>query len=352
MEGDGEVNLAQLCRMERELSATTDIDELLARIAGFSRELTEAEGSSILLLDEERQELYFKEALGKMGEIVRRIRVPLSEGSIAGAALLQRRPQLVNDVAADPRHFKSVDQATGLSTRTLLAVPILAGSRAYGVIEVINKRQGGFDARDEQALSILADHAAVVLHNVRLLEELQDFFKHTQEMLVTALENLEPRSRGHVTRVTRLACRLGRELGLAGAEYETLFFAAHFHDVGKLLVPAWEAGDVEHAVAGASYLAGVRLLARAAPLVRGHHERWDGSGGPDGLEGESLPLAGRVLALAEDFDEHLMDRPEGQPLEVHLGDFWSRRQGKHEPRLLSLLRRLVGEGLAPGQPVV
>lgn len=337
---------SRLCRMERDIASSTDLDELLGKIAACSREICDAEGASILLLDEDSQELYFKQVEGDLGEIVKKVRVPLSESSFAGHCLRNREPLIINDVASDPRHFKGVDRATSLTTRTLLAVPIVWGERCYGVAEAINKRKGGvFTEEDREMLEVLAGHAAVVLHNVSLMNQLQNFFVHTQELLVAALECIEPFSKGHVIRVTRLATRLGRDLGFTGRDYETLWYAAYFHDIGKLLLGTSfvARNDKLHPVTGANMLARIQVLEKTAPLVRHHHERWDGSGFPDHLQAEQCPLPARILSLVEDFDEYMMDRAPDQPLETYFEEFWTRSEGRHDPTLLVLFRKVAEE---------
>lgn len=341
---------SRLCRMEQELSSSTDLDELLAKIIQCSKELTEAESASILLHEKERDELYFRQAMGELGQVIKTVRIPLSQPSIAGYTFKHRKAQIINDVAADPRHFKGVDQATAIPTRTLLAVPIVWGDRVYGVIEAVNKRgDGGFDEGDREALTVLAGHAAVAIHNVNLVEQLQNFFVHTLEIFVSALECVEPFSRGHVIRVTRMATGVARELGLPREEYETIWYGAYLHDIGKLLLGSAfvSRSDRQHPVVGASRLSRIKVLERVAPIVRHHHERWDGSGFPDALSGPQIPLGARIVALAEDYDEQYMDLSPEQPLEEFRERFFDSAVVRHDPELVppfvKVLERLSGE---------
>lgn len=334
---------SRLCQMEQEIASSTDTDELLGKITASSREITHAESASILLLDEERDELYFKETLGDLGEIVKKVRVPLSQPSIAGYSIKHRVPQIINDVASDPRHFKGVDKATAIPTRSILAVPIVWGEKVFGVLEAINKIDGTFDEDDREMLGVLASHAAVVLHNVGLMEQLQNFFVHTMEILVSALESVEPGSQGHVIRVTRLATAMARELNITGKDYENIWYGSYFHDIGKLLLgtSVIVRNDKRHPVVGSNMLAKIKVLEKTAPLVRYHHERWDGSGFPDHLVGEQIPLGARILALAEDYEEQSMDRPTDVPLQRFIDEYFERAEGKHDPKLLGMLRRIV-----------
>jgi HD-GYP domain-containing protein (c-di-GMP phosphodiesterase class II) len=101
--------------------------------------------------------------------------------------------------------------------------------------------------------------------------------------------------------------------------------------------------DKRHPQFGSDMLERIKVLEKTAPLVRHHHERWDGSGFPDHLVGEQTPRAARILALAEDYDESWMDRPADQELPEFLDDFLSRSCGRHDPDLLELLGRVVSQ---------
>lgn len=344
---------SRLCEMEQDIAASTDTDQLLGRITACSREITNAESASILLLDEEKGDLYFKETLGDLGETIKKVRVPLDVPSLAGYAVIHRTPLICNDTSKDPRHFKGVDRATALPTRSVMAVPIVWGDQVFGVLEAINKLEGEFTEADQEILMVLANHTAVVLHNVGLMEHLKNFFVQTIELLIAALESVEPGSQGHVVRVARLTSSLARELGITDKDYEVLYYSAYFHDIGKLLLgtSVVARNDKRHHEFGANMLARIKVLEKTAPVVRHHHERWDGSGFPDHLVGEETSLPSRILALAEDYDEHWIDRPEGQGLEAFLEGFLTYAAGRHDPALLEILTRQVAPQQVDLQPL-
>ncbi|MBI3923985.1 MAG: GAF domain-containing protein [Armatimonadetes bacterium] len=333
----------RLCQMEQELATSTDFDQVLARIATFSQEITSADEASILLYDEEKDELYFKKTEGDMGEIIQKVRIPLDQPSIAGYALKNREAQIINDVPNDPRHFKAVDRVARYTTHSLLAVPIVWGERVFGVIEAINKQEGAsFTEDDRELLSVLASHAAVVINNVHLMEELQNFFVHTLEILVAALETIEPQSEGHIIRVTRLAAGVARRLGIEGKDYDTIWYAAYFHDIGKLLLEPGEAAvdEKRHPVVGANMMSKIKILEKTAPLVRHHHERFNGTGFPDRLKGQEMSVGARILALAEDYEEQWMARRRVQSREKFREEFFASIGYAHDPELVPLFREV------------
>src|SRR6185369_12604402 len=129
-----------------------------------------------------------------------------------------------------------------------------------------------------------------------------------------ALENKDPRSGGHVQRVAAYASRLCDKLGMTAAEKEIVVKGALLHDVGMIGVPDHLLGKArltdddrarmaDHTRMGASILDPMKTFRRFVPIVRWHHERYDGSGFPDGLRGDAIPLEAQVVALANRFDE-------------------------------------------------
>ena len=146
-------------------------------------------------------------------------------------------------------------------------------------------------------------------------ESVRRFFHGTVEVLTTALEAKDPYSEGHSRRVTRYALRLAHAVGFSSEELKEMELGGLLHEVGKIGVPdavlAKEGAltDEEfveikkHPARGAAI---VSRMSDVSPIivqcVRSHHERWDGTGYPDGLKGEDIPLPGRILAIADAFD--------------------------------------------------
>jgi len=160
-----------LWRVSRLLESVMDLQELLPRIMEEAKLLTDAEASSLMLWDAQREELFFEVALGRGGEAVKPIRLRLGEG-VAGSAALSRSPVNVPDVSQDERWFAKADAVTGFATRSMLAVPMLHRGRLVGVLEVLNRRGGGnFTSVDEASLSVLAGEAAILVENAHLHEE-------------------------------------------------------------------------------------------------------------------------------------------------------------------------------------
>ena len=174
--------------------------------------------------------------------------------------------------------------------------------------------------------------------------------------LTAALHAHDPETARHAQRVTRLSLRLGAALGLGPADLFTLRLGALLHDLGKLCVSrrilgkpaALDAAEMEvirrHPELGAGLVGRFGPLRRALPIVRSHHERLDGSGYPDGLAGESIPLLARVVAITDAFDAITSDRPyrRGATAAEALGVLARSSGGHFDPRLVEAFGLVVG----------
>lgn len=160
----------RLVDIARDLASTLDLDVLLARIVRAATEISGAEAASILLYDDASQQLYFQVSTNMDESIQSGILVPL-EGSIAGWIINNRKPVRITNAHDDKRFFSKVEKATGLSTRSLLGVPLVTKNRIVGVLEVINKINGGFSDTDESMLLVLGAQAAVAIENARLFQQ-------------------------------------------------------------------------------------------------------------------------------------------------------------------------------------
>jgi putative nucleotidyltransferase with HDIG domain len=144
--------------------------------------------------------------------------------------------------------------------------------------------------------------------------ELEITYDRTLTSLMSALDARDRDTEGHSVRLSRLACNLGQEMGLSGHQLKALERGALLHDIGKIgisdaiLHKPGELTDEEWAIMrshpeiGARIVEGIPFLQDTLPVIRYHHERWDGSGYPLGLRGEEIPVQARIFAVADVFD--------------------------------------------------
>ncbi len=172
--------------------------------------------------------------------------------------------------------------------------------------------------------SKLASMHRILHEHAWMVEREQELQRHAVlesiQALMEALEARDPLTRGHAERVCGWAARIGRQLGLPAAQVEQLGQASRLHDIGKvgirdailekpgpLSAEEWQIMR-RHPLVGVTILEPIQFLRFALPVVRGHHERWDGKGYPDGLRGEAIPLAARIVAVADAYDALVTNR--------------------------------------------
>jgi hypothetical protein len=175
-----------------------------------------------------------------------------------------------------------------------------------GAIALIGAAGRPPGAADLRALTTLTQQCAVAARRAQLLDSQRNFFVHVTDILVAALDAHMDLQSGHARRVAQLSNRIGRELGLDEARRQRLHFAALLHDVGMLRIDPQRMNEPrvarQHPMLGHRMLAPIQLWADIAPLVLHHHEWFDGSGYPEQLAGDAIPLEARIIALAEAFD--------------------------------------------------
>lgn len=309
------LQLNALNNISLELIRTTDLDALLNKIIKYAAIIVKAEAASILLLDKKKNELYFKASLGKKSKEIKKYKVKVGEG-IAGWVAEKGKSLIVDDVTKNTKWNKNLDGATKFKTKSLICVPLISEKEIIGVMEVINKKDKEyFDKNDEEILNSFANQIVIALWNTNIIEDLNNYFIHITEILIQAMENESLGPKGHFMRLARLATQIGNKLGITGKDYNNLYYASLLHDIGKIKISrkidiSFEAKDnfrlvqneiSSHPVVGANMLKQINLFKDIIPIVKHHHENYDGTGCPNGLRGEKIPLGSRIIAVVEDY---------------------------------------------------
>lgn len=317
-----------LMELSALVSSTLDTMEIRKRAIEAATTLADAETGSLLLIDAETGELFFEVALGEKGESLKKVRLAKGQG-IAGSVAQRGEPVIVNDTQSDPRFFKGADEKSTFMTRNMVCVPLKTKDKVIGVLETINKKTGPFDDEDCRVLSALANQVAIAVENANLYRELKEAFYGTSQALAETIEKRDPYTGGHTQRVMKYSLAIGEMMGLSAKEIEELMLAAILHDIGKIgirdsillkngrLDESELAAMNRHAEFGAEILNHVKQLKSVIPGVRGHHERYDGTGYPDRLKGKKIPLIARIIAVADTFDAMTTDRPYRNGLSIH-----------------------------------
>jgi len=347
----------------RHLTEMTSLDELLQTMLDEVVTVLDAQRGAIVLADEATGQLHLRSAVTPNDAGV--VRKYFSE-TLADRCYLEGESLLCADVRTeeDLQTAKSVARGTVAS---IICAVLRSPRRRLGVLHLDRGPvQEPFTLADLHLVDAVACYASVGIESAQLLEQQRDLFLRAATTLAQTVEMRDQYTGNHTQRVTAYALMLAEELGLSPAERQHIRIGAPLHDIGKIAVadavlrkPGKLTGDEQahmqaHAAQGADLLGNIPGLAPMLPIVRHHHERWDGSGYPDGLAGEAIPLLARVVAVADAFDAMTSDRPYRKALS--LGDALAElvaRAGSHfdpkcveaflrlRPRIQSMLARTV-----------
>ena len=249
---------------------------------------------------------------------------------------------------------------------SLMAVSLRSGPVDVGMVVAAGYSQvRRFTEGKRKILAVLASRAANALENARLHEELKDVFRQTLQGFTQALEASDMYTAGHSDRVSTYAMWIAQGLGMGADETEFVRQAGLLHDIGKVGV-ATEAlnkpgklTDLEyeafksHVVLSKRILDPIRFLKDAIPGAYCHHEKWDGTGYPQGLKANDIPLLGRIIAIADTWDAMTSDRAyrRALPYDVAIAELRRCSGTQFDPKLVDVFIENVEKHRQAGDPV-
>ncbi len=281
------------------------------------------------------------EELSKAAELIAQAAHKVTNAKETGIVLLTREGEIQAEVEIDANGLhtrrdhptENINQAiqsgqsiiVSVENGSLVSYPLLTRSRTYGALWMNIPESRGQNFANIQTL---ANQAAIALERSILLselrrqaqqieeayEELEITYDRTLTALMSALDARDRETEGHSTRVSRLACLVAEEVGLNGQQLKALERGALLHDIGKIGISdtilhkpgkltedEWKTMRI-HPDIGARIVEGIPFLQETLPVIRYHHERWDGSGYPVGLKGRDIPIQARIFAVVDVFD--------------------------------------------------
>jgi putative nucleotidyltransferase with HDIG domain len=299
-------------QMSEALDRLQTSEDLYQGLADLAARHLGVGNSAVLLLDRSSGHLLVIAAHGWGNHTLGRQAGHLGEG-IFGKVAAEGQPMLGRPAP---------DLAALLPSRgPCLCLPIKIRQEVFGVLVLADKPRGRLDGQDIYLSRFLLDKAALSIENIALYESMLGNLHSTLGALVGAMEAKDPYTRQHSLRVTNLSVLTAQTMGLDLSSIESLRFAAYLHDIGKIgvkdhvllkttrLTPDEYRQIKEHPVIGEGIIKSMDLPPGERAIIRHHHECWDGSGYPDNLAGEDIPLLARVVAVADAFDAMTSDRP-------------------------------------------
>lgn len=248
--------------------------------------------------------------------------------------------------------------------RSFMAVPLKIREKVFGVLTaVVREAEPRFNEKDLYYLSFMTQNAAYAIENLALYENIYENLFSTLFAFVKAIEARDQYTQQHSNRVTGIAIAIGKQLGCTTEEIGILNLAGHLHDIGKIGIPddiLLKPGRLTpeeyeiikgHSNIGASIVGQLGLWDREQQIIRSHHERYDGTGYPDGLKGEEIPLLARILSIADVYDAMASDRTyrkrmaESRILEIIQDGAGS----QFDPTIVRIFMQLYHEGKIAGQ---
>jgi len=277
------------------------------------------ERSVLLLWDKAAEGLIVAGAIG-LTQDFSQYPVLKNEESISRFVMRQRQTLIVNDLEQE-LYLKKINKEEYLK-KSFISVPLIFQDNVLGVLHVCDKKFiNPFTKRDELLITNIGRISAIALQNASLYEQIQQDYLKTITALAAATDARDSYTMHHSENVARYAVAIARNMQCKHYEIDLVKQAALLHDIGKIgikdaillkgdkLTPDEFEHIRLHPIQGEEIVKILPFLKKAASLIRHHHERYDGSGYPDGIKGEEIELGARILAVTDSFDAMTTDRP-------------------------------------------
>ncbi len=312
-----------LLEFSRRLALAESLDEVLERAVELSARLLEKPRSSVWLQHRAGEDLVVRALFGYGWR---------DAGILQETALTDERARELLD-ADEPFQIEAgkfpMDGSKELNRGRAAVAPLRLDGGRLGCIVVRTDPDGdSFDDRSMRLLAGVAHQVKLAVANASSFESLERTFLSTVEALANALEANDEYTSSHARWITDMALHVGRELGLDPKTLKRLELGALFHDIGKIGVPEailskpgplsdeeWRVVRL-HPELGARILAPIERLEQVCEIVRHCHEHWDGTGYPNGLAGEEIPIESRVILVCDAYHAMTTDRPYRRRLSV------------------------------------
>jgi HD-GYP domain-containing protein (c-di-GMP phosphodiesterase class II) len=342
--------LNKLCETSTSLAGTLDVRRISELVVEALVAQVEADGASLVLVDTSKGRTLHRHSRGVLAELEAEHESPeeIARDAAQKGVPAMRLVQPSNDVA---RHLQAWSK-----TLASIAAPMKVSDLVGGALAAM--RQDDFSSEDMNLLTTLANMAAKAIESAELHEQLRQSYFRTLHVLARSLAARDPYSAAHGEAVTWLASRLAERLGLRAEMAEVIRAYGQLHDLGKIgiadsvLLKEGPLSEEEvqvcrqHALIGEDIIRPLNPGSAVLSMIRNHHERWDGSGYPDGLKGEEIPLLARIVAVADAFHAMTSHRPYRPAALMYsaIQEIKSLSGSQFDPKVVEALLELWDEG--------
>jgi putative nucleotidyltransferase with HDIG domain len=347
--------------IDQTIASVFDLNLVLEIICSQTRTYMKADAVGILLFHPNQMTLNYIASSGFISRHYKNSIVPLG-AEPAGKSALKREIIHVNDLKESESPFKLMALVDEERFVSYLAVPLVAKGELKGVMEIFSRKETDFDPDLREFIESLAYQTAIAIDNLQLFENLQQSnqelvqaYDATIEGWSHAMDLRDKETEAHTKRVTSLAVRMAKAMGIKEEKIVHIRRGALLHDIGKMGVPdeilhkpgpltaeEWDIMKM-HPVYAYEMISPIDYLKPALDIPYCHHEKWDGSGYPLGLKGEEIPLAGRIFAVIDVWDALMSDRPYRKAWEKErVIDYIKEQSGTHfDPEIVKIFLEVL-----------
>ena len=322
--------LNTLNRILTIISTNSSTKDVFSRLVNLAVEITRSDESGFYVInDAVHMPIMIASAAASGSHLPERHSRPASQRLLPAGGTHNARSgslsKLVKESAGDEMPLLIAEnngrQNLPSDVRSIMLMPVMIREKVFGVLtSVATTKEKHFSEKDLYYLNFMAKSAASTIENLALYENMYENLFSTLFAFVNAIEARDPYTRQHSSRVTCFSIVIGREMGCSSDELETLNFAGQLHDIGKigirddiLLKPGKLSKEEfekikEHPGIGARIVEKLGFWERERQIIRCHHERFDGTGYPDGLKAEKIPFLARIMSVADVYDALSSDR--------------------------------------------
>ncbi|MDX1377407.1 MAG: HD domain-containing phosphohydrolase [Anaerolineales bacterium] len=319
--------LSALRSIDLAIASGLDLNLLLSILLDRVIETMRVDAADILLLDSDLNILKFGSGKGFRTNILQHTRLKPGQG-YAGRAVLERRLVSVPNLTVSANEFDRSHLFPSEGFVVYHGSPLIAKGRVLGVLEIFHRSRLQPDEDWLDFLNIISGQAAIAIDSALMFKDLQKSnfelslaYNATIDGWSRTLDLRDKETEGHTRRVTDLTVRFAAKNGVKDSELIHIRRGATLHDIGKVVIPdsilfkpgplssdEWETMR-QHPKYAVELLSPIKYLEAAMDIPHWHHERWDGTGYPDQLGGEEIPISARMFALADVYDALTSDRP-------------------------------------------
>ncbi len=323
------------------ISSHTIIEDILSNIVQISRRRLGYDRCMILLVDSEYKKLVFRAGYGfaeDQSQFLKQAAFHLNRPQSRGifvVAFKKQRPFLINDIneIETDLSIKSLALANKLGSQSFICCPIICDKKSLGVLAVDNLRsKRPLVQSDISLLMGIASVLGVSIRNAQLHEARERQFRSILQVLAASIDARDPLTSGHSEKVTQYALGIAYELKLSRDFCRMIQVAALLHDYGKIAIPdailkkPGKLTEQEYEIVKNHSSKSRRILEQISfdgifievpEIVGAHHEKFDGSGYPQGLKGDDIPLGSRIIAVADFFEAITAKRHYRGPMSLH-----------------------------------